>query len=68
MCETTMQKLISEGAVAASSPAKLAEICADKSARAILSMLPEGKHTKEVYLGSQGVLKLVNFFQKLLEM
>ncbi|XP_075254549.1 3-hydroxyisobutyrate dehydrogenase, mitochondrial-like [Convolutriloba macropyga] len=52
-------KFVSEGsgATAASSPAQLAEMCGEKGAAAIISMVPEGSHMREVYLGSDGVLK-----------
>ena len=52
-------KFVSEGsgATAASSPAQLGEMCGEKGAAAIISMVPEGSHMREVYLGSDGVLK-----------
>lgn len=51
-------KFVSEGgATAAASPAQLAEMCSEQGAAAIISMVPEGRHMQEVYLGSDGVLK-----------
>lgn len=55
--QSAVSKMVSAGAISASSPAKVAEICSEKQAQAIMTMVPEGKHVKEVYLGSNGILK-----------
>ena len=57
--EEALKQLLGHGAIAAKTPSLLAEMCADSSAKAIVSMLPEGSHVKEVYLGSDGILKSV---------
>lgn len=57
--EEAQKKLIAHGAVVAKTPAKVAEMCADKSAQAIVTMLPESSHVHQVYLGTDGILNSV---------
>ena len=50
--QSSMETVVSEGAVPASSPADVA-----KKAGTVITMLPAGENVRECYLGDDGLLR-----------